>query len=117
MRWLVGRMKNVLIVDDDQEWLYDTYEPILKSLGCSYELVGCYDADRTKFPTGKFDIALIDGLHGEWRKVVKKINASRVILNTFSDNYLDECRSGDYSGVEPLGKIGARGLIDLIEGR
>ncbi len=110
-------MKKVLIVDDDPEWLYDTYEPMLKHLGCEHSLVNFQYAplDIPRLPTERFDIAIIDGLKGSWSEVGRRVNAGRKVLSTFNDEYLSECRKG-HPSIEAFGKVSVLDLERLVKG-
>lgn len=69
--------KTLLIVEDDRD-LLGMYK---LSLGGDYNITPIfYEGVRTEIPKRRFDIAFLDGLHGDCINVMGRINAKKKFI-------------------------------------
>jgi ActR/RegA family two-component response regulator len=93
--------KRALVVEDNEKVL----AVIKKSLeGRGYDVTSMLYNPSINIPTEKFDLAIVDGLNGNWIRVLADVDASRKFLYTGNGEMIKEAKKSGFEAYSKLGK-------------
>jgi len=89
--------KRVLVVEDCPT-LLKSYERRLTSKGYDVATV-LYGGSKTKIPSERFDLVMIDGLKGDWKEVAKRVDSGKVVIVSGNPDITSEAVKEGYDAM------------------